>query len=40
MSKRNKKTDNIISISQRKAIEMGEILMSSNLAQIEKYINR
>jgi hypothetical protein len=34
------KTDKTMSISQRKAIEMGEILMNSNLAQLEKYINR
>jgi hypothetical protein len=44
MSKRNtkptSKTDKAMSISQRKAIEMGEILMNSNLAQIEKYLNR
>jgi hypothetical protein len=38
--KRSSKTDETISISQKKAIEMGKILLSSNLAQLDKFINR
>jgi hypothetical protein len=34
------KSDETISISQKKAIEMGKILLSSNLAQLDKFINR
>ena len=34
------KTDETMSISQKKAIEMGKILLSSNLAQLDKFINR
>ncbi len=34
------KMDETMSISQKKAIEMGKILLSSNLAQLDKFINR
>jgi hypothetical protein len=34
------KLDETISISQKKAIEMGKILLSSNLTQLDKFINR
>lgn len=33
------KSDETISISQKKAIEMGKILLSSNLVQLDKFIN-
>ena len=38
--KHSSKTNETISISQKKAIEMGKILLSSNLAQLDKFINR
>ena len=34
------KTDESMSISQKKALEMGKILLSSNLSQLDKFINR
>jgi hypothetical protein len=34
------KSNETMSISQKKAIEMGEILLSSNLAQLDKFIKR
>jgi len=34
------KSDEALSISQKKAIEMGKILLSSNLAQLDKFLNK
>lgn len=34
------KTDESMSISQKKALEMGKILLNSNLSQLDKFINR
>ena len=39
-AKLSSKTDETISISQKKAIEMGKILLSSNLSQLDKFLNR
>ena len=39
-AKLSSKTDETISISQKKAIEMGKILLSSNLSQLDRFLNR
>jgi hypothetical protein len=39
-AKKPSKSDRPMSISQKKALEMGEILLSSNLAQLDKFLNK
>ena len=39
-AKPSSKTDETISISQKKANEMGKILLSSNLSQLDRFLNR
>ncbi len=39
-AKISSKSDETMSISQKKALEMGEILLSSNLTQLNKFLNR
>ena len=39
-AKPSSKTDEPISISQKKATEMGKIILHSNLSQIDKFLNR
>ncbi len=34
------KKDEPMSISQKKALEMGKILLNSNLSQLDKFLNR
>lgn len=34
------KIEESMSISQKKALEMGKILLNSNLSQLDKFVNR
>jgi hypothetical protein len=39
-AKLSSKSDETMSISQKKAIEMGKILLSSNFTQLDKFLNK